>query len=188
MPKNIAEILMAGTGMSKLASVPQQGGGPSREELEKAAAMAAAGTTVEALTKEAEEKLAGQMAYLGYCFGWGLNKAAMEWQDMSKAGNLGAANLASNEAKGPPAGVGDPTSHQVNDAGAGALAENTSLRGSGNPAIAGALERLIKQRRAQGAQSDGGQSMNAGEQKTSADRAQAGARFRQILLQRLGNG
>lgn len=183
MPKSIGDILLGGGGHTKTASAQQ--GQPSREELEKAAAMASASVTLDTLTKEATDKLAGDMAYLGYCFGWGLNKAAMEFQEQVKqADGLGSANIGSNEAKGPAGGVGDPTSKELNSAGPGALATNDNLKGSGHPQLAGALSKMIQARKAVGVSTEGS-SMNAGEQKQGSEREQLGANFRQILLQKL---
>lgn len=162
-------------GRSKLAS---EGAGFSQEELNKAAAVAAAEETIGTMTKEAKEKLGEDMAYLGYCFGWGLNKAAAEFYSIQKqaAGEAGMPTA-------KPSGVGNPG---VNDPKS-QMPDNEDLKMTGYPGHSGvssAIEKLIHGKVLQGAQVSG-TTMNTGEQKQSSERSAVGGSFRALLLNKL---
>ncbi len=178
----IGELLLSGAGgVTKLANAQgqNQGNGYSQEELEKAAAVAGVNTTLEALTKEAEEKLGAQLAYLGYCFGYGLNKSAADYRaDLSKGATDGMQTAGRD-------GIGDPTSQNINDDG-GTLGTNPTLEGTKNQTMNPIWRKLEQARVTVGANASGGTSMNAGTQTKTSAVAARGASFRQLLLQAAG--
>lgn len=168
-----------GSGQTKMASV---GAGYSKDELEKAAAVAAAQETIGTMTKEARDKLGEDMAYLGYCFGWGLNKAAAEFYSIQKqaVGDTGMAPTASKDGIGNP-GVNDPTSQMQDN-------EDLKLKGyPGHSGVTSAIEKLIHGKVLQGTTATG-TTMNTGEQKQSQDRSKVGGSFRELLLNKLSGG
>lgn len=165
-----------GSGQTKTASA---GAGFSKEELEKAAAVAAAQETIGTMTKEARDKLGEDMAYLGYCFGWGLNKAAAEFYDIQKQA-AGDPGMPKGSFPGNP-GVNDPKSQMPDN-------EDLKLKGyPGHADVTGKIDQLIHGKVLQGAQVSG-TTMNTGEQKQSSERAAVGGSFRQLLLNKLSGG
>jgi hypothetical protein len=174
----IGELLLSGAGgVTKLANAQGQnrGDGYTQEELEKAAATAGVTTTLDALTKEAEEKLGAQMAYLGYCFGYGMNKAAADYRKVATDGMQTAGKD----------GVGDPVEKNINDAGPSALDVNANLEGNKNQTMNPIWKKLEQARVNVGSSPSGGTAMNAGPQ-TKTSSHPRGASFRQNLLKAAG--
>jgi hypothetical protein len=179
-----------GEGQTKTAAAG--GAGYSREDMEKAAAVAAFNEQLGVMEKEAQEKLAEQMAHLGYCFGWGLNKAAFEFASLQKegVGDTGAAPTAPPQGAGDPGGT-DPTS---------LLQDNEDLKLTGYPGhgnVAAKVQQMVDAKVTSGVDVEG-KGLNDGEQSSptysggekkgsdASDLAKTGMEFRNMLLNSLG--
>lgn len=181
---SLGDLLASGT--TKIASV--KGGPAASSEMQKAANIAAAEELIGSMADAQTEKLGKDLAYLGYCFGHGLNVAAAE-------GPSKAADIAGGSAHKP-----NEQGRQIEDnnalpGGAHGQAAGGNEGSLASPKVQRLVTQLINSGSTVGVVPQGDKHMNPPEAqatgagpsfKTSAELTTKGAQFRANIASMLG--